>query len=261
MSRIVFPEGPGTPQKLGLIIPTYKEAANLPVLLDRIATALDRIGINYEVLVVDDDSRDGTEELLAGRMAHDARLKLLVRKNERGLASAVVRGWMSSDAAILGVMDADLQHPPELLPGLWSAMQSGNDIVVASRYTESKKVEGWNPVRAAVSRAATWMTSMVQRPEARVSDPMSGYFFVRRSALAGVELEPQGFKILLEVVVRGKIRSVGEVPFQFGLRQAGESKASLKVGFEYLALLFNLWRARSTARPAPATGTSLDKAA
>lgn len=262
MPHIIFPDRSGVAHKLALIIPTYKEAGNLPALLDRVAAALDPAGIDYEILVVDDDSRDGTEELMTERSARDPRVRLLVRKGERGLASAVVRGWIASEGALLGVMDADLQHPPELLPDLYRAIETGKDIVVASRYTESKTVEGWNPVRALVSRVATAMTNLVQRPHARVTDPMSGFFIVRRSALAGVTLEPTGFKILLEVLVRGNIRSVAEVPFRFGLRQAGESKASLKVGVDYLTLLFSLWRARSLPRPAPAAaGGELDKAA
>ncbi len=122
-------------EKLALVIPTLREADNIGGLLGHIRSVLDPLGIDYEILVVDDDSRDGTEEIVSAIAQKDPRVRLLVRKGERGLSGAVLYGWRQTDAAILGVMDADLQHPPELLPALIAAIFAGNDLAIGSRYT------------------------------------------------------------------------------------------------------------------------------
>lgn len=234
-------------------MPALREAGNLRPLLERISASLDSLAVEYEVLVVDDDSRDGTDAVVGECARANPRIRLLVRTGERGLAGAVLHGWRRTDAGILGVMDADLQHPPELLPELWKAMQAGNDLAVASRYVQPEGPRGWNPARRLLSWLGTRMIASWLRPALPVHDPLSGYFLVRRASIAGVPLQPEGFKILLEILVKGNIRSAAEVPFQFGLRQTGRSKAGLKVGWEYLTLLWRLRRAgrRGAASPAP----------
>lgn len=227
-------------EKLDLVIPTLNEAGNIAVALQRVRSSLDPLGINYNVTVVDDDSRDGTAQVVQEIAAQDPRMKLLVRQGERGLAGAVLYGWQRSDAELLGVMDADLQHPPELLPELLKAMRQGYDIAVASRYVAEDAVKGWNPARRIVSLLGTWVTMPLQKQNIRVKDPLSGFFVVRRSCIAGIPLHSQGFKILLEILVRGRIRAAAEVPFHFGLRHAGKSKASLKVALDYFSLLGRL---------------------
>jgi len=173
--------------------------------------------------------------------AQDSRIKLLVRKGARGLAGAVIYGWQHTDADLLGVMDADLQHPPELLPELFKAMQHGYDVAVASRYiAEDGITRGWNPVRRLVSLLGTWVTVPLQKHNIRVKDPLSGFFIVRRNCIGGIPLHSQGFKILLEILVRGRVRTAAEIPFHFGLRQTGKSKASLKVALDYFSLLGRL---------------------
>ena len=109
-------------------------------------------------------------------------------------------------------------------------------MAIASRYTTGNGTPGWNPLRRAVSLLSTWSTLLLQRPSIRVRDPLSGFFLLRRTCITGVHLQPQGFKLLLEILVRGNIRSVVEVPYQFGLRYAGKSKANLRVGLDYLVL-------------------------
>src|SRR6185503_15501621 len=123
--------------KTALIIPTLREAANIPVLLQRVRAVLDPAGINYEILIVDDDSQDGIEETVAEISRKDSRVQLLVRKGKRGLSGAVLHGWLHTNAAIVGVMDADLQHPPELLPDLLSTMLAGCDLVIGIRYPQA----------------------------------------------------------------------------------------------------------------------------
>lgn len=228
--------------KLALVIPTLNEEANIGTLLDRVRWSLDDLPIDYELLVVDDDSSDGTAAIVREYSESDPRIRLLVRLGSRGLAGAVIWGWEHTDANLLGVIDADLQHPPALLPALLTAVQKGQDIAIASRYSEGKGTAGWNPVRRAVSRVSTWITVPLQKPGIRVQDPMSGFFMMHRSCIAGVHLQPEGFKLLLEILVRGHIRSVTEVPYHFGQRHAGKSKASLRVGLDYLQLLGRLSR-------------------
>ena len=227
-------------EKLGLVIPTLNEAGNIAAALQRVRASLDPLGATYDITVVDDDSRDGTAQVVQEIAAQDPRVKLLVRRGERGLAGAVIYGWQHTDAELLAVMDADLQHPPELLSDLLKAMHQGYDIAVASRYITEDAVKGWNPIRRLVSMLGTWVTLPLQKRNIRIKDPLSGFFVVRRTCIAGIPLHSQGFKILLEVLVRGRIRSAAEVPFSFGLRYAGKSKASLKVALDYFSLLGRL---------------------
>lgn len=231
-----------TTKKFALVIPTLNEAGNIEPLCARIRAALDPEGVDYEVIIVDDGSADGTQEVARACGQSDPRIRLLVRQGEKGLSGAVVHGWRHTDAALLGVMDADLQHPPELLPELLRALGNGNDIAIGSRYVQAKRVEGWNPFRQAVSWLSTLTTLPLQRPGVHVKDPMSGFFVVRRQCIDGIQLQPQGFKILLEILVRGRIHSAAEVPFQFGQRHAGKSKADVKVALHYFSLLGRLSR-------------------
>ena len=231
-------------QKLAIVIPAFREAGNIRELLERIQRSVDPLGVPYEAIVVDDDSGDGIESLVKELSERDPRIRLLIRKNVRGLAGAIIHGWHHTDAGVLGVMDADLQHPPELLPQLWQALQSGADSVVASRYAPQSSRPNWNRFRHLVSQLAIWMARPLQNPAIRVWDPMSGFFLVRRPCIETVQFQAEGFKILLEILARGRIRSVVEVPFTFGKRRAGKSKASPRVAIDYLRLLARLWRER-----------------
>lgn len=231
-----------TPAALALVIPTLREAGNIRLVLDRVRAAVDRYSTAYEVIVVDDDSQDGIEEIVREAAREDPRVRIVVRKGERGLAGAVIRGWEESEAPFLAVMDADMQHPPELLPRLWAEVGAGADLAVGSRYEKGGDVVGWKPIRAAISRIAVWMTLPVQRVGAHARDPMSGFFVVRRSCVEGVALQKSGFKILLEILARGEIRKLVELPFAFGKRYRGTSKANLRVAWDYAALLIRLYR-------------------
>jgi dolichol-phosphate mannosyltransferase len=232
------------PEKLALTIPTLREAENLPGLLSHVRSALDSTRIPYEILVVDDDSCDGTAEIVSALALDDPRVRLLVRKGERGLSGAVLHGWHHTDAAILGVMDADLQHPPELLPQLIAAILAGNDMAIGSRYVAGGGLGDWNAARKLFSAAAVWATWPIQRPGIRAKDPMSGFFLVRRECLDRIQFQSSGFKLLLEVLVRGRIRSVAEIPFAFGCRDCGASKANFKVAWDYAKLLARLYAER-----------------
>ena len=227
---------------LSVVIPTYNEALNVEELIRRLSLALDpALGLDYELIVVDDDSPDRTWEL-AERLALDyPRLRVMRRTGERGLASAVIRGWQASCGAFLCVIDADLQHPPDLVVELYQVMKRGADLAVASRHVEGGGVSDWSILRRIVSRAAQ-LIGLVVLPGVvgRVSDPMSGYFMIRRSAIEGVALSPLGYKILIEVLARGRVAWIGEVPYVFHERVQGGSKATLGVYFDYLRHLIRL---------------------
>jgi dolichol-phosphate mannosyltransferase len=231
-------------QKLGLVIPTLNEAGNMQTLLNRLQSTLESTNVDYELIVVDDDSTDGTAEIVQRYSEHDPRVRLFVRKGQRGLAGAVIHGWAHTDATLLGVIDADLQHPPEVLPNLVNAVLDGKDIAIASRYANSDpdNVSEWNKARLFISRLSTWATTPLQKKDVRIKDPMSGFFVVRRECIEDIELHAQGFKILLEILVKGRIKSAAEVPFRFATRHSGKSKADVKVAFHYFSLLGKLSR-------------------
>lgn len=228
-------------EKLALTIPTLNEAENIRGLLRQVRSVLDPEGIAYEILVVDDDSSDGTGEIVSAIGREDPRVRLLVRKGERGLSGAILYGWRLTDATILGVMDADMQHPPELLPKLVSAILDGNDIAIGSRYIAGGRLGNWNPIRKLLSAAAVWATWPIQHAGMRAKDPMTGFFLVRRECVDGIRFQPSGFKLLLEILVRGRVHSVKELPLDFGLRYRGASKANFKVGWDYAKLLVRLY--------------------
>ncbi len=224
-----------------LVVPTLNEAGNIDKLLTALTDALRETPYEYEIVVVDDGSTDGTMEQVRDWTKRDARVRLFSRTGERGLAGAVLYGWSQSRANLLGVIDADLQHPPELLPELLKQTEHA-DIAIASRYARNQGTKGWNPLRAAVSRLSTLAASPLIRKHLQVTDPMSGFFVIRRRCIEGLAFQTTGFKLLLEILVRGRIGTAREVPYQFGLRRAGRSKASASVAFHYLHLLGRLSR-------------------
>ena len=229
------------PEKdFALVLPTLNEAGNIDQALLQLTEVLSDSDYRYEILVVDDGSTDGTVGQVQAWSRRDPRIRLISRSGERGLAGAVLHGWKNCRACLLGVMDADLQHPPNLLPQLLLDAERA-DIVIASRYAHRHGIKGWNPVRAAVSKISTFAAGrLLSKKKLRVTDPMSGFFVVRRECIDGLTFQTSGFKLLLEILVRGRIRTAMEVPYQFGLRHAGQSKASAVVAFQYLRLLGRL---------------------
>lgn len=230
--------------QFALVIPTLCEAGNIRGLLDEVRCALDPVGVRYEILVVDDESCDGTGELVKQIAENDPRVRLLVRRGKRGLSGAILYGWLHTEADVLGVIDADMQHPPALLPQLLRAVLDDRDIVIGSRYTDGGELGRWNCLRRLLSSLAVSMTWPLQRPGIRTKDPMSGYFLVRRGCLNDVGFQQQGFKLLLEILVRGQIGSIQEIPFTFGRRACGGSKANLRVAMDFARLLMRLYAVR-----------------
>ncbi len=225
--------------KVSIIVPTYNERDNLEELFGRIDKAME--GYDYEVIVVDDDSPDRTWEL-AQRLSERYPVKVIRRTDEKGLSSAVIRGFKEASGDVFVVMDADLQHPPEKIPELVKALEEGADIAIASRYVPGGKVENWYWYRKLISKAAI-MIGRLALPKIRgVKDPMSGFFALKKEVVEGIELNPIGFKILMEILIKGRYGKVVEVPFTFGLRKAGESKLSGKTMIKYLKHVYRLMR-------------------
>ena len=230
------------PILLSVVIPTYKERDNIENVVNILSGLLDQtIPGNYELIVVDDDSPDRTWEVAENLIPDYPQLRVMRRQEERGLSSAVIRGWQGARGSILGVIDGDLQHPPEVLTQLWQKIEQGADLAVASRHVEGGGVSSWSVIRRFLSRGAQ-VLGLVILPEVvgRVSDPMSGYFMVRRKAIANTTLNPIGYKILLEVIGRGRVGEIAEAGYVFRERTEGESKVTWKQYVDYIQHLIRL---------------------
>ena len=239
---------------LSLVIPTFNEAANLAKLIHILVELLNQeIGDRYELIVVDDDSPDQTWKYAQELTEQYPQLRVICRQQEKGLATAVIRGWQVARGEILGVIDADLQHPPEVLLKLYAEIERGADLSVASRHLEGGGVSDWQMGRRILSRGAQ-IIGLAILPEVigQLSDPMSGYFLVRRSAIAGHQLKPTGYKILIEVMARGSVKWLAEVSYVFQERKAGASKVTSKQYWQYLQhliqLRFDLWQIKRFLR-------------
>jgi len=230
------------PTHLSLIVPTYNEGGNIEKIIRILSSILDEALPNdYELIIVDDDSPDRTWEIAQALVTEYPHVRVMRRQAERGLSTAVIRGWQAAQGEVLGVIDGDLQHPPEVLLKLLAAIDQGADLAVASRHVEEGGVSDWSIVRRFLSRGAQ-MLGLVILPRAisRVSDPMSGYFMVRRSAIAGKLMNPLGYKILIEVLGRGDIERIAEAGYVFQEREEGESKVTWKQYKEYIHHLVRL---------------------
>ena len=225
-----------------LVIPTYNEGNNIERIAALLTQLLDPVLPEaYELIVVDDDSPDRTWKTAQALMSEYPQLQVMRRQQERGLSTAVIRGWQSARGTVLGVIDGDLQHPPDVLLQLLAAIEQGADLAIASRHVAEGGVSSWSFIRRMLSRGAQLLGLIVlPRVVGRVSDPMSGYFLVRRSAIAGAVLSPVGYKILLEVIGRGTINHIAEVGYVFREREAGESKVTWKQYVDYLRHLLRL---------------------
>ena len=227
---------------LSLVIPTYNEGKNIEKIIQVLSELLDEhLPGQYELIVVDDDSPDLTWKIAQELQSEFLGLRVMRRQTERGLSTAIVRGWQVSRGEVLGVIDGDLQHPPGILLNLLSAIRGGTDLAVASRHIKEGGVSDWNVVRRMLSRGAQILGLIIlPRIVSQVSDPMSGFFLVRRSAIAGKRLSPLGYKILIEVLGRGTIAQIAEVGYVFQEREAGESKVTWKQYKDYIHHLLRL---------------------
>jgi dolichol-phosphate mannosyltransferase len=228
--------------ELSVVVPTRNEAENVVALRNELSNTLaDR---DFEVIVVDDSDDGETRRLLHAVCGADRRWTVIERSVEEqtGLGTAVVTGIAASRGDAVCVMDGDLQHPPEIIPTLLAKIQAGADLAVASRYMKGGSRAGLaGPSRLWVSRACTWLAHLIFPETQRTSDPLTGFFCCKRRHVAGLELRPMGFKILLELLVCTPMLTVVDVPFVFAARHGGESKASTRQGVLFLKHLLSLF--------------------
>ncbi len=224
---------------ISIIIPTYNERENIAPLVARIKKAIN--DYEYEVVFIDDNSNDGTAKEVQA-LSSSYPVRVIVRTGERGLASAVVEGIKHAKGELLVVMDADLQHPPEVIPKLLKEIKSGADIAIASRYVEGGSIPDWGLVRRIISRGAIFLVHLLLPLSRKVNDPTSGFFVFRKEVVLGARLKPTGYKILLEILMEGKYKNTAEVPFAFSTRGRGESKLTMRQQIHYLKHLFDLMK-------------------
>lgn len=205
---------------LTIVIPTYNERDNIKPLVERLHKALS--GRKYEILFIDDNSRDGTAGA-ASALAPEYPVRVIVRTSERGLASAVVHGFKNSTGDVIAVMDADLQHPPEVIAGLLDSIESGADLAIGSRYVRGGGCEGWSLTRRIISKGAIFLSHLLLPRTRGINDPMSGLFMLKRPVIEGADLKPTGYKILLEILIAGHFDKVTEVPYGFKVREKGKA--------------------------------------
>lgn len=222
-----------------VVIPTYNEKDNITPLVERVQDTLSTY--SYEILFVDDNSQDGTAQLISTLSAKYP-VQVIVRLKERGLASAVVHGFQYAKGEVVAVMDADLQHPPQVLADLLKAVEAGADLVIASRYVKGGGCEGWGLVRRIISKGAILLAHLFLPQTRRISDPASGFFMLKKQVVDGANLRPTGYKILLEVLLEGHYQRVMEVPYTFCVRERGESKLNARQQIDYLKHLYSLMR-------------------
>ena len=232
------------PADFTVVIPTYNERDRLGILLERVFDACDRDGLALEVIIVDDNSADGTGAL-ADDWARRRRVRVIHRAGKLGLGTAVLEGFAAARTEVVGVMDGDLSHPPQLLPKLFRTIEDGFDLVVASRYVRGGGTSNFPIGRWLLSRAGCWLA----RPLTPVHDAMSGYFLIRRSRLDEFRTSVKGFKIGLELFVRSQPRRLAEVGYVFVGRTAGESKMSVAEATGFLRQLASLYRDTLAAPP------------
>ncbi|MEK7612055.1 MAG: glycosyltransferase family 2 protein [Patescibacteria group bacterium] len=221
--------------ELSIIIPTYNERINIEKLIPRIFLILKEHNIHGEIIIVDDNSPDGTAKAVLLLKTTYRHLSLLERPRKMGLSSAVIAGFQVANGKIIGVMDADLSHPPEKIPEMFNTFKNDNvHLVIGSRYILGGKIEGWNMYRRMMSRGAIIISKIFTNTQ----DTMSGFFMIRKNRIPTHDLNPRGFKILLELLIKSKIRDVVEIPITFTNRTYGSSKAGLQEIFWYLQ---NIW--------------------
>jgi len=228
-----------SPPLVSIVLPTYNERERIAECIDALMSVMRANRIDGEVIVVDDNSPDGTASI-AESLTTQYPVRVIRRTGKLGLGSAVRAGFAAAAGTVLGVMDADLSHPPNLLPRLLHALETGADFAVGSRYVPGGGTRDWPLGRWILSRLAC----LTARPLTPVRDATSGVFLIRRDVLRGVRMSTRGFKIGLELLVRSKARVVVEVPYMFVGRSAGQSKLTVAEMLGYLCQLAELahWR-------------------
>lgn len=231
-------------ETVSIIIPTYNEYSSIQIIVPKLDAELKKARIQYRLIIVDDNSPDGTGKE-AEKLSKSYPITVIHRKGKLGLATAVIDGFNAAKTDVIGVMDCDLSHPPDIIPKVIEpVLDNKADLALGSRYVKGGGVENWPLSRWIISKGAT----MLSRPLTKVHDPMSGLFFLKKDLLKGIILKPKGYKILLEVLVKCKIKKVVEVPYVFRNRYVGTSKCSTGTMLKYIQHLKDLYKFRIFGR-------------
>lgn len=235
-----------TQLKFSIVVPTYKEAGGIERLIVMLDDVFKSNKLDGEIVVVDDNSPDGTGDIVERLAAGGYPVRCLHRPGKMGLASGVIDGWKFArpDSEALGAMDADFSHDANIIPKMVDALANGYDLAIGSRYVEGGGIEDWPLLRKVTSIVAIALA----KPLTPLRDITSGYFLVRRTAVEGIELDPIGFKIGLEVIAKARYRRALEVPYVFTDRVAGTSKLNQNEILNYLRQLARIYRGRLRAR-------------
>ena len=215
---------------LTVIIPTFREEANIRNIITEVDAVFRNNDLNGEILVVDDNSPDQTIPIVNALKKEKTNINLLVRTSDHGLSQSVADGFLHASSDIFVVIDADSSHPPALIAEMYKEIRGGSDVVIGSRYMEGGGIKKWPLRRRAISLGATFLGRLLF-PE--ITDPVSGFFAIRKEVVAQAQLRPRGYKILLEVLGKGTWEHDLEIPFEFTDREIGSSKLKIKTIIEY----------------------------
>lgn len=223
--------------KVSIVVPSYNESGNVVNLVEQIDAALN--GIEHEIIFVD-DSTDNTPEVIEEVIKNKPHVRLKHREDEKGLATAVILGFSLAEGDYLAVMDADLQHPPTILRPMFAVMEDGADFCIPSRFIPGGSDGGLNLYRKFVSGVARYIGKIALPCLRKVTDPTSGLFMFKKECIKDANMQPIGWKIMVEVLATATYSTIVEIPYKFQDRTAGESKLSGKVTMEYLKQVFEL---------------------
>ena len=223
---------------LSILIPTYNERENITQLINSIESSLN--SVNFEVIIIDDNSPDGTALIAEKLNEKYGNIRVINRSGKLGLGSAIIIGLKEAKAPIIAVMDADLQHSPKLLPIMYRSIEDDKDLVIASRYVKGGKIENWSFWRKMISVGGIRFTHLLLPQTSNVKDVLSGYFMLKKDVLDSIELTTTGFKLLLEILIKGKNCSIVEIPFTFKHRDKGKSKLNFREILNYITLVYKL---------------------
>lgn len=215
---------------LTVIIPTFNEEANIRNIVMAVDAVFHEHSLNGQILVVDDNSHDGTIGIVRDLMRINEHVSILVRGEDHGLSQSVADGFAHAASDVFIVIDADFSHPPVLIPRIYEEIKKSNDIVIGSRYMEGGGIRKWPLKRRAISLGATFLGRLLF-PD--ITDPVSGFFAVKKEVVEKAPLKPRGYKILLEVLGKGSWKTAREIPFEFVDRESGASKLRIKTLTDY----------------------------
>jgi len=239
-------------KSLSVIVPTYNESKNIVRILDSLRKHLLPIGLDTEIIVVDDNSPDGTGNIVEeyaknSKKENTQSVQVIHRKTKRGLSSAILAGINYAKGESVVVMDSDFSHPPQTIPKMLEELHKSEcDIVVASRYVNGGSVKGWPFKRKIISKGATKIAQ--HGLGIKIKDPMSGFFAFKRSIINNIKFDAIGYKILLEILVKARGVKVKEIPYEFINRKEGSSKLDTAVTIDYVKSLWRLYRYGKTIR-------------